>query len=215
MNFDKPTLVTLTAPTCSGKSYLLAALRSIGFNAIVGTTTRAPRPGEVEGIDYYFISREESLRLEENCEFAELAEFRGNRYGVTHDEMTKKLMSREFPPIVILEPSGLEAYEKYCVKHDLGIFKVFVTVSEKTKIDRLVQRTASDLLEADDEDTITRIVKIHTDRLMSITGDERAWQTRNTWNAIVPGDNLQKAIEMIKKGIECQNARTAELAQNM
>ena len=56
MKFNKPTLITLTAPTASGKSYLLERLTRMGLPRVVGTTTRAPRQGEVEGVDYYFIT---------------------------------------------------------------------------------------------------------------------------------------------------------------
>ena len=64
MNFNHPTLITLTAPTCSGKSYLLDALTKDWCSRIVSTTTRPPRPGECEGIDYHFISEEESRRIQ-------------------------------------------------------------------------------------------------------------------------------------------------------
>ena len=56
MKFDRPTLITLTAPTCSGKSYLVDILhREHGLQKILSTTTRDPRQGEIQGIDYDFI----------------------------------------------------------------------------------------------------------------------------------------------------------------
>lgn len=208
MKFNKPTLVTLTAPTCSGKSYLLDRLVKLGFSQIVGTTTRDPRSGEREGVDYYFITMEQSIAMEAAGEFAEIAEFRGNRYGVTHDEMAKKLNSN-LPPIVILEPGGLADYEKYCNKHDWDIFKVFVTVTEKLKLERLNARTVSDICESSTA-ARKKIIETHTSRLLSITGDERLWQARNTWDAIVPGDDVEKALEMIAKGIEWRNSQNVQ-----
>lgn len=208
MKFNKPTLVTLTAPTCSGKSYLLAHLTKLGFSQIVGTTTRDPRPGEYEGEDYFFITMDQSETMEAAGEFAEIAEFRGNRYGVTHAEMAKKLNSKR-PPIVILEPGGLADYEKYCIKHDWDIFKVFVTVPEKLKLERLNARTVSDIYESPTS-ARKKIIETHTSRLLSITGDERLWQTRNTWDAIVPGDDVEKALDMISKGIEWRNSQNAQ-----
>jgi len=213
MIFNHPTLITITAPTCSGKTYLIEHLEKLGLNRIVGFTTREPRAGEVHGVDYYFISREEADRLEHEGLLAETAEFRGNRYGVTHDEMENKVNRSNMPPVIILEPQGLESYIKYCRDKNWDIFKVFVTVPEKTKINRLNERTTQDLQALDCQTlaelhaSIAKIVKTHSDRLMSITGDERLWQSKQVWEAVVPGDDVNKAINMIQEGIKWQNSR--------
>lgn len=215
MIFNKPTLITITAPTCSGKTYLIEHLEKMGLNRIVGFTTRAPRAGEIDGVSYHFISKAEATKLEKDGKLAETAEFRGNTYGVTHAEMEGKI-DGEFPPVIILEPQGLKSYEKYCVEKGWDIFKVFVTVPEKTKIARLVERTAEDTKQAfenhlhnDGELTkqLAKIISSHSDRLMSITGEERLWQTLNTWDAIVPGDDIEKAIQMISNGIVWRNSK--------
>lgn len=225
--FNKPTLITITAPTCSGKNYLLDHLLNLGYTKIVGTTTREPREGEINGIDYHFISRERSLEIETSGEFAEVVEFRGNRYGVTNFEMEEKLASGS--PVIILEIEGLAQYEKICSDKGWDIFKVYVTVPEATKIKRLNQRTADDLRGAIkkwqsghldifgvtvyhdrfttiEPGVIDKIIETHTSRLLSITGDERLWQTRNTWDAIVPGDDINKALSFIEQGIKCRNS---------
>ena len=213
MKFNKPTLVTLTAPTCSGKTYLIEHLERLGMNRIVGFTTRAPRAGEVHGRDYYFISKEEAARLEADGLLAETAEFRGNRYGVTHEEMEAKVARSDMPPVVILEPQGLESYIKYCRDKGWDIFKVFVSVQEQVRIDRLNERTSSDLKALECQTLVElhasmdKVVKSHSDRLLSITGDERHWQTRQRWEAIVPGDDITKAINYIEQGIKCRNSR--------
>lgn len=213
MNFNHPTLITVTAPTCSGKTYLLEGLSKLGFKRIVGFTTRGPRPGEAEGKDYYFKTLEEAEQLERDKLLAESALFRGNKYGVTHAEMDGK-MGGEFPPIVILEPTGLVSYEKYCQEKGWNIFKVFVSVPEALRIKRLNERTAQDvmnaILEGRDGDVI-KIISTHSDRLMSITGDERLWQSLHRWDAIVPGDDFVTAVDFIKQGIQCRNTRNAEI----
>lgn len=206
MIFNKPTLITITAPTCSGKTYLIDHLEKMGMNRIVGFTTRAKRAGEIDGVSYHFISKAEAAQLEKDGKLAESAEFRGNRYGVTHQEMEGKI-DGEFPPVIILEPQGLKSYEKYCVEKGWDIFKVFVAVQDSVKLDRLNRRTTEDLLAVDDEDSIRSIVNSHSSRLLSITGDERLWQAQNTWDAIVPGDNLDKAIQIIADGIAWRNRK--------
>jgi len=212
MVFTKPTLVTITAPTCSGKTYLIERLAGMGFNRIVGFTTRDPRPGEQEGVDYYFISMKEAERLEREGLLAETAKFRGNCYGVTHEEMENKVARSNLPPVVILEPSGLKSYEKYCKEKGWDIFKIFVTTTEKTRIDRLNKRTAEDLraglqtFNRFNPEYIEKIISTHSDRLLSITGDERLWMSIDIWDAIVPGDDIQKALSLIEQGIKWRNS---------
>jgi guanylate kinase len=227
LKFDNPTLVTITAPTCSGKSYLLNKLTAGGGGRIVSTTTRDSREGEVDGRDYHFITRQQSIKMEGNDEFFELIEFRGTRYGVTHTEMSDKILG-EFAPIVILEPKGLEIYERKCIENGWDIFKIYLHTVERERINRLNKRTAEEVLanchaystrsklyysstdsvyKEQYESVVPRIIQTHTDRLLSITTEERRWQNMNSWNAIVPGDNADKAIEMLLQGAKLRNRR--------
>lgn len=228
MKFDRPTLVTLTAPTCSGKSYLLNEVTSRGlFSRIVSTTTRARRPGEVIGLDYDYISMEQSKQMEADGEFFELIEFNGVRYGVTHDQMNRA-MSDTRAPIVILEPQGLEIYQQKCNERGWGVFKIYVHTTESVRLKRLLQRTIDTACGAVDtlnpapgkyaqtffdvgsdeaKKVITNAVNEHHRRVLSITGDERHWSNRFSWDAIVPGDDLEKAIKMIEQGIVWRNRK--------
>lgn len=76
-------LLVLCAPSGTGKSTLVRRLTAEfpGFAFSVSCTTRAPRPGEQDGHDYHFLSREEFLRRREAGFFAEWAEVHGNLYG--------------------------------------------------------------------------------------------------------------------------------------
>ncbi len=229
MKFNKPTLITLTAPTCSGKTFLIEKLVELGLPRVVGTTTRQPRDGEVDGVDYYFITPLQCEKWEAEGKYVELVEFRGVKYGTTHTEIDAK-MAGDVPPVLILEPEGLKAYEKICKTKGWDIFKVYVSTTEKIRLDRLSARTAADIaailkhfhndhldcfgynVQFAAETTklptekIDKIIKTHTDRLLSITGDERLWQTKNTWDAIVPGNDINKALSYIEQGIKCRNS---------
>jgi guanylate kinase len=78
-------LYIVSAPSGSGKTTLLQhLLRS--FNDLkfsVSHTTRPPRPGETEGVEYYFTERGAFMRMADRGEFLEWAEFSGHLYGTT------------------------------------------------------------------------------------------------------------------------------------
>ncbi len=76
-------LVVVSGPAGVGKGTLCRALFAewSGLEYSVSVTTRSPRPGETEGKEYYFRSREEFSQMIENNEFLEWAEFCGNFYG--------------------------------------------------------------------------------------------------------------------------------------
>lgn len=218
MNFVRPTLLTITAPTCSGKNFLMEALeQELGFTRIVSTTTRQIRAGEIDGKDYHFISDQESARLDSSGKFAELIEFRGTRYGVTHDEMNAKMYGNTVP-MVILEPQGLSVYKKICAQNNWGVYSVYVSTVESTRIARLNNRTLDEICTAHDDLSDNesgadlrakwnQSIKVHTDRLLSITGDERRWSNTNIWDAVVPGDDVRTAVEYIKLGVQNRNRR--------
>lgn len=76
-------LVVLTGPSGVGKGTLLRHLRQRHPNLYLSTsaTTRSPRPGEIDGQDYYFVSRETFEHMIEKGDLLEWAEFAGNYYG--------------------------------------------------------------------------------------------------------------------------------------
>jgi guanylate kinase len=80
------TLFIVSAPSGAGKTSLVKALRvqCPGLAVSVSHTTRAQRPGEEHGRDYYFVSREEFLRMVEAGEFLEHARVFDNFYGTAH-----------------------------------------------------------------------------------------------------------------------------------
>lgn len=194
------TLLTITAPTCAGKNYLRDELeRRFGFSRIVSTTTRPMRQGEVQGLDYYFIDDDTSRAMEQRREFAELIEFRGVRYGVTHGEMTHKMLRGPIPT-VILEPQGLRAYEELCAKHGWRMLKTFVLTPESTRIERLIQRTLKDVSASPE-----RAIRAHTDRLLSITGEERGWYRAASYDLVLSGVNLESSCAQVHAALDRLN----------
>jgi guanylate kinase len=87
--------IILSAPSGGGKTTiaraLLAKRADLGYS--VSCTTRAPRPGEVSGRDYYFMTRAEFIAEREARGFAESAEVHGNLYGTRRSEVKRVLAS--------------------------------------------------------------------------------------------------------------------------
>jgi guanylate kinase len=85
--------VILSAPSGGGKTTIARALLSrrkdLGYS--VSCTTRAPRPTESNGRDYYFLTRAEFLTKREQGAFAESAEVHGNLYGTLRSEVERVL----------------------------------------------------------------------------------------------------------------------------
>ncbi|WP_188193121.1 guanylate kinase [Nonomuraea sp. SYSU D8015] len=86
-------LTVLSGPSGVGKSTVVAELRRAHPEVwlSVSVTTRRPRPGEVNGVHYFFVDGEEFDRLVESGELLEWAEFAGNRYGTPREPVLKKL----------------------------------------------------------------------------------------------------------------------------
>jgi guanylate kinase len=86
-----PFPVILSAPSGGGKTTIARALLArrpeLGYS--VSCTTRAPRPSEVQGRDYYFMTRGEFLAERERGAFAESAEVHGNLYGTLRSEVER------------------------------------------------------------------------------------------------------------------------------
>lgn len=86
-------MLVISAPSGAGKSTLIRRLREefSDFAFSVSCTTRAPRPGEVDGREYHFLSRQEFERRRDAGFFAEWAEVHGNFYG-TPLQATEELL---------------------------------------------------------------------------------------------------------------------------
>jgi len=84
-------LFVITAPSGAGKTSLCWAVikRVPGLSFSVSHTTRPPRPGEREGVDYYFVNDETFDRMIKEDRFLEWANVYGNRYGTSREEVER------------------------------------------------------------------------------------------------------------------------------
>lgn len=86
-------LIVLSGPSGTGKSTVISALMKMHdkLSFSVSATTRNPRPGEVDGKHYFFVTRERFAEMVKNGELLEHAEFVGNCYGTPRGPVQDKL----------------------------------------------------------------------------------------------------------------------------
>ncbi|MDR9469195.1 guanylate kinase [Marinospirillum sp.] len=86
-------LYILSAPSGAGKTSLVAALleKLPKLEVSVSHTTRAPRPGEEDGINYHFVSKAEFQKLVDEGAFFESAEVFGNYYGTSQQAVEQRM----------------------------------------------------------------------------------------------------------------------------
>jgi guanylate kinase len=118
-----PLLVVLTGPSGAGKDSVLERFRgrsAEGYEVAVNATTRARRDGEVEGVDYYFVSKERFAQMVRDGELLEHAVVYGQEKGVTAGPI-KDLLARGQTVVLRTDIQGAR-YIKTLVPATLTIF---------------------------------------------------------------------------------------------
>jgi guanylate kinase len=102
-----PKVFVITGPSGVGKGTLIRALRERvpELELSVSATTRRPRPGETQGVDYHFLSDEEFARRVESGDFVEHAEYSGRRYGTLRSELDRSTEGGH-PVVLEIEVQG-------------------------------------------------------------------------------------------------------------
>lgn len=107
-------LFLLTGPSGAGKSTVLDHLLQhpeLGLTRFVTTTTRLPRPGEQDGVDYWFVSRETFEKDIADGMFFEWADVYGNYYGSNRKEL-ERLRKKGGPLLMVIEVQGAQTMAK-------------------------------------------------------------------------------------------------------
>ena len=127
--------IIIVGPGGSGKDFLRKKMVSRGFEYGVSFTSRPPREGEMEGVDYYY--RDEDFFESNSDIFLELQEFNGWKYGISKGEFwTKNLF--------ILSPAGLRSLPENFRKES---FVIYLNPPEEIRKERLKKRNDADNVE--------------------------------------------------------------------
>ncbi|XP_045539576.1 guanylate kinase [Papilio machaon] len=186
-----PRPLVLCGPSGSGKSTLLKRLLKefpdkFGFS--VSHTTRAPRPGEKDGIHYHFTNKDDMLAAIEKGEFLETATFSGNMYGtskqaVEHVRRTGRIC------VLDIEMEGV----KQVKKTDLDPLLVFVMPPSIEELERRLRARNTE-----QEDALKK-------RLETAKREIEFGEQPGNFHIIILNDNLDKAYsdlcEFISKNV--------------
>jgi len=104
------TLVIFQGPSASGKTTLQARL---GVPRVVTWTSRPPRPGERDGVDYVFSTREEMAEKEGHGLFLEMTTYNGERYGSSLETIRRAIAGRELGTVILDAPGAAKLKALY------------------------------------------------------------------------------------------------------
>ncbi|KAJ2377016.1 guanylate kinase [Coemansia sp. RSA 2611] len=134
--------IVVFGPSGTGKSTLLKRLFAeypADFGFSVSNTTRQPRAGEANGIDYHFLTRDQFLSAIDRKEFIEHAEFSGNMYGTTV-QAVKDVADSGRMCILDIDVQGVKSVKNT----DLGARFVFVAPPSEEELERRLRSRGTD-----------------------------------------------------------------------
>lgn len=177
----------LVGPTASGKSTVLTELcRLHDFEKLVTTTTREPREGEVNGVDYHFLTKEDFVEKEKDGYFLESVFFKNNHYGTGLNALQKDFGNKK--PIIILEPVGAKVAVDIFKKMGIKPFTIYIDEPYETCVKRVMERAASE------EEKVHRLNELKT--------TEKNWSTYMDYDLFtVPNSTIEENCIHIKKSI--------------
>lgn len=174
-------LFVISGPSGVGKGTIIHKLleKNPNIKLSISATTRAPRPHETDGVDYYFISRDNFTKLIKEDKLAEWAEFSGNYYG-TYYETINNTLQNGYDLILEIEVKGAMQI-KNKIPSAVLIFILPPSFDELQK--RLIERNTEK----------TEEIK----KRLAIFEDEYAKSFE--FNYKITNDNLDEATEELQK----------------
>ena len=185
-----PRIVILSAPSGGGKTTITRALlqqrTDVGYS--VSATTRAPRPGEMDGVAYHFVTRAEFERRVAAGEFLEWATYAGNLYGTLQREADAVLASGRHVLLDIEVQGADRVWRQRPPPQSMRIF--ILPPSGREWMDRLVGR------ETESRESLAR------------RADRAIWEIRQalSWEHIVINDELAHAVAEVGAIVDAEGA---------
>ncbi len=179
----------ISAPSGTGKTTLLKRvleeLPEMKFS--VSYTTRSPRPGEREGVEYHFVSHDEFQKMIQTGAFAEWTEVHGYYYG-TSNRFLKDCLARDVDVILDIDTQGAEQIHE---SHPDGVF-IFILPPEIADLKARLTRRGSESQEMID---------------LRLRNASREIEKVDKYDYVVINDEIDAAVERIKAIIIAEKCR--------
>mgnify|MGYP003571245308 CR=1 FL=1 len=188
-------LIVVSGPSGSGKDTIVGKVLENDKNVwlSVSATSRKPRKGEEEGVNYFFLEKEDfEKKIEENY-FLEYAEYAGNYYGTPKEKIVEKL-DKGFDVVLVIEIQGAKKI-KELVPEALFIF--IMPPSEKELLKRLSNR------KTEDQEKILERFNIAYKEMNEVT----------KYNYVVVNDKLEEAVEKVEAIIKAEKCRVDRIEE--
>ena len=184
-------LFVLSAPSGTGKDTVIRRLREQGLpiRVAVTVTTRAPRPGEINGVHYYFVSLDEYQRMLAHDELLEHAEVHGNLYGVPRRPVREWLAAGE-DVLLKIDVQGAAAVRQ---KVPQAIF-LFLAPQSISELNRRLSARHSE-------------TEAERARRLADASYELTQQTWYDYRVVNRQNHLDEAVEKVKAIITAEHCR--------
>ena len=190
-------LFVISAPSGAGKTTLCKEIIDIfpDLRHSVSYTTRAPRNGELPGRDYFFVDKDEFLRMVEAGEFAEWAEVHGNLYGTSLATLNE-CRSAGIDVILDIDCQGAQQLKG---RYDGGVY-IFVLPPSIQELRRRLHSRSSDA-----PDVIERRIRNAAAEIR-----EARW-----YDYIIVNDLFSEAVEEFKSVLIAERCRAFRVLQGV
>lgn len=193
-------LIVLSAPSGTGKTTLMSALREKeNFVYSVSCTTRSARPGEVDGRDYHFLTVDEFLRKRDAGEFLESAQVHKHHYGTLKSEVMAHLESG-VDVMVDVDTQGAESIRN-CSDPLIrdALADVFIMPPGVTELRRRLEKRGS---ETEDQIAV---------RLKDAEGEMRHWRA---YRYTILSGSIEENIDQFRAVLLAERALTRRLMED-
>ena len=182
MNHDeKNIMVILSSPSGAGKTTITKKIQQKyqSFKISVSHTTRKPRPNEVDGVDYYFVSQEKFKKLIKEDKFYEYAKIFDNYYGTSKESVDSTIKNNDI--IFDIDWQGTKQLSKF---KNLKLIKIYIVPPNKEELKkRLIKRN---------QDSPTEVER----RFKAYDQDIKHWKD---YDYVIINENLENCYKQIEK----------------
>ena len=189
-------MVILSSPSGAGKTTIAKKIQQKyqTFKISVSHTTRKPRPNEIDGVDYYFISHEKFEKLISEDKFYEYAKIFDNYYGTSKETVDQMIKKNDI--IFDIDWQGTQQLSKY---KNLKLIKIYLIPPNKDELkQRLIKRN---------QDSSQEVER----RFKAYDNDIRHWKD---YDHIIINDNLENCYKQIEKIILVSKDKSTKDFQN-